>query len=410
MNDLTVTGGGSLEAIPVQVNALQAMQAAEVDIQISTAHRFPRSISKFLKSATDMVTVDRATAASCLYRRPVGKEGGKMKYAEGESIRMAEIVAASYQNLRIASIITEVNGREVKASAMCHDLENNVAIRSDTIESTLTKDGKPFSERMQLVVAKSAQSKAIRDAIFRVVPRALCNSIRQAAEETALGQNKSLAERRKGVVDWIKTLGINGQRVYDALGIEGIEELGRSALLELVGIRTAIESGDVTVNDAFPEPEKDLPATGGRKKFGLGKDKVEKPGKEAPVNEQVKDVTESEEVPDTEVEEEAATDGQGELDPDAEPANWDDDGPDPTSQSVSEQSSTESESNPNQSTSLTNVQDSGKKSSTAPGNQPTIKYTCTKCKGSNITVKTVRGKETPFCLTCISGKNVVENK
>jgi len=166
-----------VEAIAVTANALEQMERANIDIQIATARAYPRSMKKFYARAEAMVTLDETTAASCLYRRPVGKEGNQMKYAEGESIRLAEIVASCFGNIRVAGMITEMTPRYVKALGVAHDLETNTAYRAEVVESTVTRNGVPFSERMRVVVAKAAQSKAIRDAIFRIVPKSLCKPL-----------------------------------------------------------------------------------------------------------------------------------------------------------------------------------------------------------------------------------------
>ena len=116
-----------VEVAAVEVNAIEVMERATVDVQIATAHKYPRNIDKFIDTAKKMVAVDEETAASCIYRRPVGKEGGSQKYVEGESIRLAEIVASTFGNLRVSDIISEMNPRYVKAMGFAHDLESNVA-------------------------------------------------------------------------------------------------------------------------------------------------------------------------------------------------------------------------------------------------------------------------------------------
>jgi len=80
------------ESISPMAGALEQIEKANIDIQIATAHTYPRSLALFNKRALEMVTLDEETAQSCIYRRPVGKEKGKVIYAEGKSIRMAEIV------------------------------------------------------------------------------------------------------------------------------------------------------------------------------------------------------------------------------------------------------------------------------------------------------------------------------
>lgn len=241
----------SLEVLPP--NALEAQIRGEIDVQITTAHRFPRSMSAFRTRALDMATLDEETAASCIYSRPVGKKDGKVEYAEGLSIRLAEIVGAAYGNLRVGATLIEQTDRFVRARGFAHDLESNFAASSEVIESTVTKDGYPFSERMRVVVAKAALSKALRDATFKVVPRALCKPIADEARKVAIGDSKTMDTRRKVVMAWVGKLGIEPARVFAALGINGEDDLGADELKNLVGVRTAIKDGDVTIDEAFPK-------------------------------------------------------------------------------------------------------------------------------------------------------------
>jgi len=231
---------------------LAAVEKSSIDIQVATAHRFPRSLDLFFKRAMDMVGRDEETAQSCLYRRPVGQEeGGKMKYAEGKSVRLAEIVSSAYGNIRVAARVVEITERYVRAQGVAHDMENNVYAATEVVESTVTSKGKPMSERMRLVTAKAAQSKARRDATFQVVPQALCRKLEEKAREVALG-GKTLEQRREALLQWINLLGIEPKRVWTALGLMGIEDVGAEELETLTGLRTSIKEGDVTVDEAFP--------------------------------------------------------------------------------------------------------------------------------------------------------------
>lgn len=240
--------------------ALESITRGEIDIQIATAHRFPRSMQAFKKRATEMVTLDEETAASCLYRRPVGKDkAGRPTYAEGKSIRMAEIVGACYGNLRVGAILIEQTERQVKARGMAHDLESNFAATSEVIEPTIDKNGHPFSERMRAVIAKAALAKALRDATFKVVPGALCKTLEVDARRVAIGDSKTLSRRRQDVMVWINLLGIDEKRVWKALGIAGIDELGMDQMETLTGLKTAIKDGDTTPDEAFPRTDVAMP-------------------------------------------------------------------------------------------------------------------------------------------------------
>ena len=246
-----------VEATAITPNALEQMERASIDIQIATAKAHPRSMEQFYRRAEAMVTVDKATAESCIYVRPVGKVDGKMVYAEGESIRLAEIAAATFGNIRIAGVITEITPRYVKAVGIAHDLESNSAFKAEAVEATVSKSGVPYSERMRLVTAKAAQSKAIRDAIFRVIPKSLVKPLVNKAKEVAKGDSKTFETRRKAVVDWIKTLKIAPERVWNAIGVSGKNDLSMEHLVLLAGLKTAIEDKDVTIDEAFPKLQTD---------------------------------------------------------------------------------------------------------------------------------------------------------
>lgn len=252
MSEIIVATEDALAMLAPSV--VESMQRAEIDVQISTAHRYPRSMQQFKKRAIEMATLDEETAESCLYSRPVG--GGK--FATGLSVRMAEIVGASYGNLRVAATIIEQTERYVKARGMAHDLESNFASACEVIESTVKKDGKPYDERMRIVIAKACLAKARRDATFQVVPKALCKPIEVQARAVAVGNASTLVARREQVMSWVGKLGIDPARVFAALGANGEEEIGLDELAQLTGVKTAIKDGEVTVDEAFPPLAKSM--------------------------------------------------------------------------------------------------------------------------------------------------------
>lgn len=235
-------------------NALAMMEKVAVDVQIATAKQWPRSIKQFKVDAIDLATQDEEIATSCLYSRPVG--GGKN--AEGMSIRMAEIVSASYGNMIVGARIVEQTDRYVIAQGVAHDLQKNVRTTTEVKESTVKANGEPYSERQSVVVAKVALAKARRDAIFQVVPRALCKPVENAVRNLLFGDGKSLDKRREMVKQWVKNLGIDPKRVLCAIDAESFDTIGAEHLETINGLRTAIKDNDTTVDEAFPfESDKD---------------------------------------------------------------------------------------------------------------------------------------------------------
>jgi hypothetical protein len=235
----------NVEVLPP--SSVMALERAQIDSQIATARAYPRSLEIFKKRATNMVTLDLETAESCIYSRPVG--GGKV--AEGESIRMAEIVAASYGNIRVAARVVEQTERYVKCEGVAHDLESNYAGKSECVESTVDKNGAPYSERQRALTAKVCLAKCYRDAVFKVVPKALCKSISMAARGVISKEVATLEQRQKRAKEWLKQIKVEDARVFALLGVKGWSEITDDHLITLTGLRTAINENDTTVADAF---------------------------------------------------------------------------------------------------------------------------------------------------------------
>jgi hypothetical protein len=240
-------------------SVITSIERAQIDSQVATAHAYPRSLEMFKKRAHNMATLDLQTAESCIYSRPVG--GGKT--AEGASIRFAEIVAACYGNLRVASRIIEQTPRYVKCEGVAHDLESNYAGKSECIEPTVKTDGTPYSESQRAVVAKACLAKAYRDAVFKVVPKALCKSIIEAARAVINKEVATIEQRRDRARQWLKQIKVSDDRVFAVLGVKGWSEVTDDQLLVLTGLKTAINEQDTTVEEAFPVAAK-TPEVGGR--------------------------------------------------------------------------------------------------------------------------------------------------
>jgi hypothetical protein len=226
-----------------------------IDVQVTTARRFPRDVAAARKRAVEMATIDLDTAASCIWQRPVGKDkSGKEIVAEGPSIRAAEIIASSWGNLRCASKIDEIGDTYVVASAMAWDLESNNAIRTECREFCIYRDGKPFDERLKLVVAKAAAKKALRDAIFAVVPQSIKHAVMTACQQ-AIGQagaGKADPKRIAKAKAWLAQIGVSEQRALRTLGINSWDEATEAHIGRLAAIAQAIADEETTPDIAFP--------------------------------------------------------------------------------------------------------------------------------------------------------------
>lgn len=241
----------------------------EVDIQVSTAKAYPRSIRKFRDKALAMATLDEATAESCIYALP--RSG---KSIEGPSARLAEIVASAWGNMRVEAKVASEDDRFVYAEATAWDLETNTAIRYSSRRRITDKYGKKYNDDMVAVTANAACSIALRNAVFKIVPKAYVNPIYEAAKQIAVGTAETLANKRAKMVGYFQKMGVTPEQIAAAVGKAGVDDITLEDLATLKGTATAIKDGDVSIDNAFPQVVKDMPgATGEKTSFGFGKGK-----------------------------------------------------------------------------------------------------------------------------------------
>lgn len=223
-----------------------AISRAEIDCQITTAKQYPRSITVFKRQAMEMATIDEETAESMFYTLP--RAGKKI---QGPSIRMAEVVGACYGNLRYGARIVSTDSSFITAQGACHDLEKNIAISYEIRRRITDKTGKRFNDDMIQTTGNAAMSIALREAIFRVVPRSLFNSIYEAAKTTAIGKAKTMSEQRHGAFDWFKKAGATEPQLLAFLERKGIDDVTTEDIVTLRGLVTSIKEGDITIEDAL---------------------------------------------------------------------------------------------------------------------------------------------------------------
>jgi len=229
---------------------IEAQTRGEVDIQISTAKQFPRSIKKFAGDAMSLATLDEETAASCFYSLP--RDG---KNVEGPSARLAEIVSSCWGNMRSQANIVDMDDKFVTARGVTWDLEKNVAVSTEVKRRITNKQGRKFSDDMIVTTSNAACSIALRNAVFKVVPMALVRPVYLKAREVAIGDAQTLSSRRQKMVEYFGKMGVSPEKVSARVGKASIEDVTVDDLAVLIGLSTAIKEGDTNVDEAFPTVE-----------------------------------------------------------------------------------------------------------------------------------------------------------
>lgn len=234
----------------LQPTAVESLTRAEVDIQIATARKYPRSLSQVKQRMLSFATLDEETASGCFYTLPARK-GGDGKPLQGPSVRLAEIAINSFQHIRAGSRIINDDGKFITAQGVVHDLENNVCISIEVKRRVTSKTGLRYSDDMIATTGNAACSIALRNAAFRVIPLALVKPVYEAAKRLAIGDGKSLVQRRSACLAHFAKLGVPAEKVCAVVSVRSAEDIQLEQLETLMGYATAIKDGESTVDEVF---------------------------------------------------------------------------------------------------------------------------------------------------------------
>jgi len=223
-----------------------AVAKGEIDQQIATAKRFPRSIKQFIDTATELATLDEETAEECIYALP--RDG---KTIEGPSARFAEILAYAWGNCRAGARTIGEDANFVKAQGTFYDLEKNVGIQFEVSRRITDKRGNRYKPDMIGTTANAAGSIALRNAVLKGIPKAFWKKAYQRSRGVVAGDFKTLGNRRAEAFKQFAVFGVTPEMIFLLLQIKGIEDVTLEHMVVLKGVLTAIKEGDTTVEQVF---------------------------------------------------------------------------------------------------------------------------------------------------------------
>jgi len=235
----------------LQINSsemLSAINRSEIDMQISTAKQYPRDIEMALKKIKILATIDSETAEDCFYAL---RRNGDL--IEGVSVRLAEIIASSWGNLRVQTRITGNDGRTITATGICHDLESNLAVSVEVKRRITDKNGRTYNDDMQVLNGNAASAIAFRNAVLKVVPKAITKKVLQDIKNIAVGQAFDLETERNRAITFFKSLNVTVEQILEYLKIDDFEKIDQEKVLELRGLATAIKEGTTSIAESFPK-------------------------------------------------------------------------------------------------------------------------------------------------------------
>lgn len=259
----------SEESTAVQVvdgGVLAVMERAQIDMQIATARKYGRNEKENINRAIALATMDPEVAETCTYAlKRWDSASNQYKFIKGESVRCAEIVASTWEHLRVGARIVEIASDHVEAYGMCHDLLNNFCFGVTVNRSIMTspKKGEPqrFKQDMIMVTCAAACAIAKRNAILGVIPRALVKKVYDAAMANIIpGDKTKFYAKVNTVIEKLCKMGTTTENILAYLDIETVEQIGPDLLEAMIGVGTRIKDGEISIDvfnekSAFDAPE-----------------------------------------------------------------------------------------------------------------------------------------------------------
>ena len=106
---------------------------------------------------------------------------------------------------------------------------------------------------MIVVTGKAAQSIALRNAIFRIVPRPIVEELYQHVINSLGTDEESLKERRNECFKVFKKIGVSKPQILKKLKIKNEDQMSAEHLESMIGIYNAIRDGETTAEAVFKD-------------------------------------------------------------------------------------------------------------------------------------------------------------
>ncbi len=243
------------------IETIEAGNRAEYDIQIATAKKYPRNLTRVRDNVITIATMNKETAETCRYALP---RGGKT--LSGPSVHLARIMAQQYGNLRVDSRVKQITDKQIISEAVCFDLETNYAVKVEVRRPIINKSGQRFNDDMITVTGNAASAIAYRNAVLAVIPKAITDSAYTASIRMITGdltsEDKLIAARKKAVDYFKDNYKVTEEQVFKAVGVHTMAQIKAEQIADLRGLEQSLKDGDTTPEDAFGLTfDKDQPIT-----------------------------------------------------------------------------------------------------------------------------------------------------
>ena len=242
----------------IQNEGLASFEAGErafIDSQVATAKRYPRNLLKVQNNSIAIVCMSKETAESCRYAKPTG---GKM--ITGASVHLARIVVQQYGNIKVQQRIREITHGTIIAEAVAFDMETNYAVSVEARRSIIGKTGQRFMDSVIETNAMAIMAIAERNAILKVIPKSIIDSVYNESFKFANGdlsdKAKLLIAATNSFEFFVRDYGVTEDQILNSIGLKTKEAIKADHVITLRGFKQSLKDKEITPEELFGIPEK----------------------------------------------------------------------------------------------------------------------------------------------------------
>jgi hypothetical protein len=194
--------------------------------------------------------MDKDTAASCRYSKPVAGRA-----ITGASVHLARIICQQYGNIRVQQRIKSIDARTIVAEAVAFDMETNYAVSVEARRSIIDKQGRRYKESNIETNAMAILAIAERNAILKVIPKAIIDSVYKEAFNFANGdlsdESKVLTARKKAFDYFSEKYSATEEEVISTLGLSSIGQVDAEQIATLRGYMQSLKDKEISPEELF---------------------------------------------------------------------------------------------------------------------------------------------------------------
>ena len=236
------------------VEVFEAQERAAIDTQVATAKRYPRDLQRCKTNSIAIVCMDKETAESCRYAKPVAG-----KNIVGPSVHLARVICQQYGNIRVQQRIKMIDAKSIVAEAVAHDLETNYAVCVEARRSIIDSKGRRYTDSNIETNAMAILAIAERNAILKVIPKAITDSVYKEAFKFVQGdlsdESKILVARKKAFEFLSNKYGATEDEILKLLGIRSVGQVDAEKIADLRAFTQSLKDGEVTADELFGRRE-----------------------------------------------------------------------------------------------------------------------------------------------------------